>query len=397
MSHASDLVLIGSTLLLALAAHAVGQKVHVPRVTLLLLLGALAGPDLLDLLPDNADQSFSLITQLTLAMVGFLLGERMSARDLRQGKEALIVSLAVTLLTAMAVILAVWAVTGNLPAALLLGGIATATAPAATLDVLREAGANGPLTRLVFQVVAIDDAWGAILFSVLLVAAGLLLGNGDLSGPTAMLHGLWEVAGSVLLGMVLGFPMAWLTGRLRPGEPMLLESAGFVFVAAGLASWFGLSYLLTCMTLGIVVANRARHHVRPFRSIEGISEPFLALFFFMAGYQLDWLALPTLGALGLAYVLARIGGRLAGGYLGGLLAGSAPETRQRIGACLMPQAGVALGLALVATERLPELGYILPLVIGATVVFELIGPPMTLLQLRKAGETGQGYQEEPDQ
>ncbi|HCL38713.1 MAG TPA: sodium:proton exchanger, partial [Marinobacter hydrocarbonoclasticus] len=267
MNHSSDLILIGSTLLLALAAHAVGQKVHVPRVTLLLLLGALAGPDLLDLLPDNADQSFSLITQLTLAMVGFLLGERMSARDLRQGKEALIVSLAVTLLTAVAVILAVWAVTGNLPAALLLGGIATATAPAATLDVLREAGANGPLTRLVFQVVAIDDAWGAILFSVLLVAAGLLLGNGDLSGPTAMLHGLWEVAGSVLLGMVLGFPMVWLTGRLRPGEPMLLESAGFVFVAAGLASWFGLSYLLTCMTLGIVVANRARHHVRPFRSI----------------------------------------------------------------------------------------------------------------------------------
>lgn len=204
MNHASDLILIGSTLLLALAAHAVGQKVHVPRVTLLLLLGALAGPDLLDLLPDNADQSFSLITQLTLAMVGFLLGERMSARDLRQGKEALIVSLAVTLLTAAAVILAVWAVTGNLPAALLLGGIATATAPAATLDVLREAGANGPLTRLVFQVVAIDDAWGAILFSVLLVAAGLLLGNGDLSGPTAMLHGLWEVAGSVLLGVPVG-------------------------------------------------------------------------------------------------------------------------------------------------------------------------------------------------
>jgi Kef-type K+ transport system membrane component KefB len=381
VNQASDLILIGTTLLLALAAHAVGQKVHVPRVTLLLLLGALAGPDLLDLLPDNADQSFSLITQLTLAMVGFLLGERMSARDLKQSKEAL----------------AVWAVTGNLPAALLLGGIATATAPAATLDVLREAGANGPLTRLVFQVVAIDDAWGAILFSLLLVAAGLLLGNSDLSGATAMLHGLWEVAGSVLLGLALGFPMAWLTGRLRPGEPMLLESAGFVFVAAGLASWLGLSYLLTCMALGIVVANRARHHVRPFRSIEGISEPFLALFFFMAGYQLDWLALPTLGALGLAYVLARIGGRLAGGYLGGLLAGSAPETRHRIGACLMPQAGVALGLALVATERLPELGYILPLVIGATVVFELIGPPLTLLQLRKAGETGQGYQEDPDE
>jgi len=80
-----------------------------------------------------------------------------------------------------------------------------------------------------------------------------------------------------------------------------------------------------------------------------------------------------------------------------VLAGSAPDTRSRIGACLMPQAGVALGLTLVATERLPELGYILPLVIGATVVFEIIGPPLTLIQLRKAGETGKGYQEDPDE
>lgn len=397
MNHANDLILIGATLLLALAAHAVGRKVHVPRVTLLLLLGALAGPDLLDLLPADASQSFHLITQLTLAMVGFLLGERMSARDLKQGKEALIVSLVVTFVTAAAVTFATWLATGNLAAALLLGGISTATAPAATLDVLRESGANGPLTRLVFQVVAIDDAWGAILFSILLVSAGLLIGNGNTHGPTAMLHGVMEVGGSVLLGIVLGLPMAWLTGRLRPGEPMLLESAGFVFVAAGLAGWLGLSYLLTCMTLGVVVANRARHHVRPFRSIDGISEPFLALFFFMAGYQLDWLALPTLGALGVAYVLARVAGRFAGGYLGSVLAGSAPDTRSRIGACLMPQAGVALGLALVATERLPELGYILPLVIGATVVFEIIGPPLTLIQLRKAGETGKGYQEDPDE
>ena len=397
MNHANDLILIGATLLLALAAHAVGRKVHVPRVTLLLLLGALAGPDLLDLLPADASQSFHLITQLTLAMVGFLLGERMSARDLKQGKEALIVSLVVTFVTAAAVTFATWLATGNLAAALLLGGISTATAPAATLDVLRESGANGPLTRLVFQVVAIDDAWGAILFSILLVSAGLLIGNGDTHGPTAMLHGVMEVGGSVLLGIVLGLPMAWLTGRLRPGEPMLLESAGFVFVAAGLAGWLGLSYLLSSMSLGVVVANLARHHVRPFRSIDGISEPFLALFFFMAGYQLDWLALPTLGALGVAYVLARVAGRFAGGYLGSVLAGSAPDTRSRIGACLMPQAGVALGLALVATERLPELGYILPLVIGATVVFEIIGPPLTLIQLRKAGETGKGYQEDPDE
>ncbi|GAA0845760.1 hypothetical protein GCM10009113_19420 [Marinobacter szutsaonensis] len=396
MQHATDLLLIGGTLLLALAAHGLGQKIHVPRVTLMLLVGAVSGPDMLALLPENSDKSFGFVTQLTLAMVGFLLGERMSVKNLNEGREALIVSLAVTLATAVVVAVVVWLLTGNIAAALLLGSIATATAPAATLDVLREAGARGPLTRLVYQVVAIDDAWGAILFSLALVTIGLLAGSAE-TGTTALLHGVTEVGGSIVLGLLLGFPMAWLTGRLRPGEPMLLESAGFVFVAAGLAGLFDLSYLLTCMTLGVVVANRARHHVRPFRSIEGISEPFLALFFFMAGYQLEWSALPTLGALGLAYVGARTIGRLLGGQVGGYLAGSDHHTRKRIGACLMPQAGVALGLALVATDRFPEMSYVLPLVIGATVIFELVGPPLTLIQLRRAGETGKGYEEEPDE
>ncbi|MCG2581791.1 MAG: cation:proton antiporter [Marinobacter sp.] len=395
MNHATDLLLIGGTMLLALTAHGLGQRIHIPRVTLLLLLGALAGPELFDLLPPDADAHFGFITQLTLAMVGFLLGERMSVKDLAEGRQALIVSLVVTLVTAIFVAGAVWLVTRNLPASLLLGAIATATAPAATLDVLREAGANGPLTRMIYQVVAIDDAWGAILFSVCLVSAELLLGNGG-TGLGSLGIGVVEVGGSLVLGIVLGLPMAWLTGRIKPGEPMLLESAGFVFVAAGLAGILGFSYLLTCMTLGIVVANRAHHHIRPFRSIEGVSEPFLALFFFMAGYQLEWSMLPTLGALGLAYVGARVAGRLAGGHIGGYLAGSPPHNRRRIGACLMPQAGIALGLALVATERLPELTYILPLVIGATVIFELVGPPLTLIQLRHAGETGKGYEAPAD-
>jgi Kef-type K+ transport system membrane component KefB len=147
--------------------------------------------------------------------------------------------------------------------------------------------------------------------------------------------------------------------------------------------------------LGVVVANRARHHIRPFRSIEGISEPFLALFFFVAGYKLEWEALPALGLVGLAYVAARITGRVVGGQLGGRLAHSTPEVQHRLGLCLMPQAGIALGLALVASDRLPDVDFLLPLVIAATVVFELIGPPLTLLQLRKAGETGYADKKKP--
>lgn len=383
-SYANDLLLIGGILLLALAAHAVGQRIHVPRVTLLLLLGALAGPEMLDLLPADASDGFGLVTNLALAMVGFLLGERMSVNELREGKTAISVSLTVTLATALLVFVAVWLVTENLPAALLLAGIAPATAPAATLDVIREAGAQGPLTRLVWQVVAIDDAWCAILFSLLLVSAEMVTGDaGALTGITA---GLGEVVSSILLGLALGFPMAWLTGRLRPGEPTLLEVAGFVFLAAGLASLWHLSYLLTCMTLGAVVANVAKHHLVPFRSIEGIADPFLAIFFFLAGYALEWSVLMTLGGVGCAYVIARLAGRVVGGWLGAWLANSDRRIRRHIGLCLMPQAGVALGLTLVAIDRIPDVDFILPLIIGATVIFELLGPALTLTQLRRAGE-----------
>ncbi|MBW4935120.1 cation:proton antiporter [Marinobacter sp. F4206] len=396
MSHALDLLLIGGIMLLALAAHTVGQRLHVPRVTLLLLLGAVAGPEMLDLIPTRVSESFPLVTELTLAMVGFLLGERISFRDLRRGREAIIVSLAVTIVTALVIFLTTWAVTQNLPASLLLAAIATATDPAATLDVMRETASRGPLTRLVGQVVAIDDAWGAILFSILLVVAELVSGNGVNLFETVG-YGIYEVLGAMVLGVLLGLPMAWMTGRLKPGEPMLLESAGFIFLAAGIAGVLEVSYLLTCMTLGITVANRAHHHIRPFRSIEGIVEPFLATFFFLAGFGLEWEILPTLGALGAVYILARIAGRILGGYTGGVLAGSSHTVRTRNGACLLPQAGVAMGLALVATQRMPEITFILPLIIGSTVVFELIGPPVTMYQFRRAGESGKGYEEEPEE
>jgi Kef-type K+ transport system membrane component KefB len=389
MPETHHLIWIGATLLAAVAALGLAQRMHVPRVTLLLMLGALAGPEVLNFLPGGAVGSFDLITNIALAIVGFLLGERMSFKDLGQARESLIISLLVTLVTAAVVTAVVWWATGSWEAALLLGAISTATDPAASMDVVRESKAEGPLSRLVYQVVAIDDAWCALLFSSIIVLLSWLSGSSE-SGWFALSHGLIEVFGSIALGLALGLPMAWLTGRLQPGEPMLLESIGFVLLAAGLADLFDLSYLLTCMTLGVTVANTARHHIRPFRSIQGIAFPFLALFFFMAGYQLEWSTLPTLGALGLAYVAARVAGRLLGGYVGGWMAGSTAVNRKRIGACMMPQAGVAIGLTLVAVERFPELSYLLPLVVATTVLFELLGPPLTLHQLKRARETNHG-------
>lgn len=379
-------MLIGCILLGAWAAHAFGRRLHVPRVTLLLLIGIVVGPSALDVVPDVAETAFPLITHLALAMVGFLLGERLAFRSIRrEGHEALVISVGVSLVTAVSVFAATWIATGNLVLALILAGVAPATAPAATVDVVRESRAKGPLSDTVLRVVALDDAWCVLLFTALLVVAEGLTGQGT---PFDDLRSaLWEVGGAVALGAGMGIPMAWLTGRLKPGEPTLPEAAGFVFLTAGIALFAGFSYLLSSMVVGATVANLARHHTRPFRAIEGIADPFLAIFFFLAGYEFDLLSLPAVGLLGLVYIGARLLGRVVGGYWSARACAASPDLARRIGWCLMPQAGVAVGLVLLAVERLPDTrAILLPLVIATTVVFEVIGPLAALRQLRAAGE-----------
>lgn len=383
---ASTLVLIGSILLAAYAAHGLGRRVHVPRVTLLLLIGVLVGPAGFGVVPDVAEAAFPLITNLALAMVGFLLGERLALREMRkEGRVALVVSIGVTFTTAALVFAAVWAATRNIALSLILAGIAPATAPAATVDVVRESKAQGSLSSAVLRVVALDDAWCLILFTVLLVTAEGIAGQATVVGEVGA--AAWEIGGALILGAAMGVPMAWLTGRVKRGEPTLLEASGFVFMAAGLAQLAGFSYLMTCMVLGATVANLARHHSRPFRAISGIADPFLSIFFFLAGYEFEISALSAVGLLGLAYIGARVLGRVLGGYWSARASDAEAGLARRIGWCLLPQAGVAVGLGLLAVERLPETRtVVLPLVIATTVVFELLGPVVTLRQLRAAGE-----------
>lgn len=190
-----------------------------------------------------------------------------------------------------------------------------------------------------------------------------------------------------MVGLLMGLPMAWLTGRIKRGEPSILEAMGFVLICGGLALYLNVSYLLACIVLGATVARFAKHHTRPFRDIEGASEPFMVMFFLLAGYKCDPVVLQALGILSIVYMLARSLGLIVGGALGARVANAPGEVRLRIGWCLLPQAGVALGLALLACERVPALtDTVLPLIIGTTVVFEICGPIITRRQLRKSGE-----------
>ncbi len=380
------LIAFGIVFLAGLALDAVGRRMHVPRVTLLILLGALVGPPGLDLLPDQFTASNQILAPTALTMVAFLLGGTLERSALgRHGQEILVISVTVVVLGAAVVAGGLMLIGLPIGFALLLGAIATATDPAAVQDVIRQTGARGPFAERLLGIVAIDDAWGLLVFSAALTAAAAVAGVAE--AENALLAGLWESGGAIALGLAIGLPGAYLTGRIKPGEPTLIEALGIVFLTAGLAQALEVSYLLAGIVAGTTIVNLARHHDQPFHEIERIEWPFVLLFFVLAGASFELDLMLEAGFACLVYIVLRAAARLLGGWASGPLAGLSGRDSGLMGVALMPQAGVAIGMALIVVERLPEIGgQVLAIAVASTIVFEIFGPFLTQFALARAGE-----------
>jgi Kef-type K+ transport system membrane component KefB len=378
MSEAIILLTLGGLFLLGLAADIAGRHSPLPRVTLLLLAGVVVGPAGFGILGSEfvADW-FPTLTNIALAMIGFLLGQKLTLSELRgRGQTVLSMAGGKIIGAALAVSATLIAMGVDIRIALLLAGIATATDPIATYEVVREIRARGEFSDTLLSVVAIDDAWALLLFTLLLAVASTL--GAEPHAMAALASGLIEIGASVLLGLGLGIPMAYLTGRVHPGEPTQAEAVGLVLLCSGAAIWFGVSPILAAMVMGSAVANLASHHNRPFEAIEGIEWPFMMLFFILAGASLQVEALAAVGWIGGAYVVARAFGTYAGIHIAGRLIGADDALNRWLGLTLFPQAGVALGTALVASQRFPELAdTLLTVVLASTVLLELLGPVIT--------------------
>jgi Kef-type K+ transport system membrane component KefB len=381
---AQILLTLGGILLLGLATDVLGQRTFLPRVTLMLLFGILIGPGMLDLIPLVVTDRFELIASMALLMVGFLLGSRLTRDNLRRsGREIIAISVTAVFCTALVVFLGLITVGVPMNIAILLGCIASATAPAATVDIVMESGYKGRFADLLLAVVALDDAWGLIIFSMGLALVAAQVGIDGNSSP--LLMALKDIGGAAILGLLIGLPAAYMTGRIRQGQPMLVEALGLVFVCGGLAVWLDVSFLIASMVMGAVVANLATHHEYPFHAIEDIEWPFMVIFFVLAGASLEFGTLKDIGLIGSVYIVCRITGKVLGAGLGGRCSRARRVTRRWVGVAMLPQAGAAMGMALVATSLLPEYRQIvLSVVISTTVFFELIGPPFTRLALRRA-------------
>lgn len=374
---------LGALFLAGLAADTLGRRTKLPRVTLLLACGVVVGRSGFDLLPAEVQGWYELLTVLALTMVAFLLGGVFRRGTLTQyGREILVISLCIVGGTVAVVAGGLWLLGLPLAPALMLGAIAAATDPAAVEDVVHQSGRKGGFPDKLKGIVAVDDAWGIIVFSVMLAVAAGIAGEG---GSAALGHAVRELGGGIALGVAMGLPAAYLTGRLRKGEPMQSEALGVVFLIAGFAEWFEVSFLVAGMVAGAVVVNFARHHERAFHEIEHIRWPFMLLFFLLAGASLQAGRFVELGVIGVGYVVLRVIGRIAGSWIGAGLGGAPAAERPWFGVGLLPQAGVAVGMALVAAEHFPDYsGVILTLTIGTTVAFELVGPPLTQWALNRA-------------
>ena len=382
------LITFGGLFIVGLAADLIGRHTSLPRVTLLIMTGVLIGPSVLDWLPDFTQLWFPILTDIALAMIGFLLGQNLTKNKLSSmGKPIIGISLSVMLMTALFMFIGLISLGAPLELALILAAIAPATAPAPVVDVTQQMNAKGPFTDTLLGIVAVDDAWGMLLFSILLVVASIAAGNGD--AMQTFYAGVWEISGALLLGLVIGFPMAYLTSHIYPGKSSQAEVLGLVLLCAGLAEWLQVSYILSAMMMGTIVANFTRHHRhRAFEEIETLEWPLLILFFLLAGASLQLNALFEVSLLGLGYILFRIAGRVAGSYLGAKWAKCSGQQYHLMGLAMLPHAGIPIGMALLAIHHFPEYqSTILAVILGSTIIFELIGPSLTRIMLIRSGET----------
>jgi Kef-type K+ transport system membrane component KefB len=383
---ATILITLGGLFMLGLVTDLLGRHTPLPRVTLLLLFGFIIGPSGVGLLPDIEPRIFHLVSDIALVMIGFLIGGTLTRSSLRRhGRRVLIVSAAMVAITVLIVSVGLLLLGVPVAVAVLLAGIAPATDPAATVDVVHETRAKGPFATTLVGIVAVDDAWGLLAFTLMLAAVHVWSGQG--AAAEIVLASLWELGGAVLLGVALGVPMAFVSGRISKGEPLQAEALGMVLLCGGLGLWLDVSFVLAAMAMGVVVTNLARHHKRPFHAIEGIEWPFLVLFFVLAGASLDLEAVWLAGSGLIGYLALRVLGRICGAWVGGALCGDDARQRWWMGLSMLPQAGVALGMALVAAQRVPDFGdVIIPVVVAATIIFEIIGPVFTRLALHRVGE-----------
>ena len=404
------LLSLSIALLAGLMLSRVAKLFELPAVTAYLVAGILVGPYALGALGvpglgftsmENLG-SFSIISDVALGFIAFSIGNEFRLSQLKKiGRQATIIGILQAVITTVIVDIVLIAVHFLIPdkfpleAAIVLGAIAAATAPAATLMVVRQYKAKGPLTDILLPVVALDDAVGLVIFAISFGVARAL-GHGSVSILSVVLEPIIEVVLSLLLGLVMGLLFTFFERFFHSRSKRLSMSICFVFLTIALSMLkfeiggihIAFSSLLVCMMLGTVFCNYCDFSEELMERVDRWTAPLFVLFFVLSGAELELSVFADIAIVlvGIVYILSRSAGKYSGAYISAKMSGCDEKITKYLGVTLLPQAGVALGMA-IKSEALGDVGVIIAnITLFAVLIYELVGPMLTKIALLKAGD-----------
>lgn len=385
------------------------KRINLPAVTAYLVAGLLLGPFCVGALKvpglgfNSLEQveSLSIITQTALGFIAFTIGNEFRLSQLKAtGAKAITIGILQAVITTVVVDIALLVLhlcapsIISVPCAITLGAIASATAPAATLMVVRQYKADGPMTRLLLLVVAIDDAVGLVLFSASFGIA-TALSSGQVSVLAVVVEPIVEIILSLALGSIMGWLLNWVEQFFHSRSKRMTISVAFVLLTVGMSMLefevagihCGFSLLLVCMMTGTIFCNICPTSEELMSRVDGWVMPLNILFFVISGAELNLevLAHPVTILVGVIYILSRSAGKYFGSAVSCQMTRQSKPITEHLGITLLPQAGVALGMALTAAT-LPDGVLARNVVLFAVLVYELVGPNLTKRSLLAVGE-----------
>ncbi|MFH1458065.1 MAG: cation:proton antiporter [Candidatus Omnitrophota bacterium] len=405
--HLNILFLLGLALFGGTIGGRIFQKLRIPQVVGYMAIGILIGESGFKIVNHDIVKTLQPFSYFALGLIGFMIGGELKKDVLAKYGKQFIYILLFEGLAAFIFVSVLVGLIGTLffkdwrmgwSLGLLLGAISSATAPAATTEVLREYKTRGPLTRTVLGIVAMDDGLALLLFAVAFSIAGSLSGNSAQNSLRTFIHPLYEIGISIIIGILSGLVLNYFLKKYSEKERILVFSLGAVLLVCGFALAINADMLLAVMTLGAITANvTPQKSQETFRLLAGFTPPIYILFFVLVGAELNisYMTLPIM-LLVLVYLFGRSAGKMFGATLGARIAGAQDSVRKYLPLCLFSQAGVAIGLSILASHNFPGvIGNTIVIIITATVfVLELMGPPFVKLAVTRAGEVGMNITEE---
>lgn len=383
-------IAIGLLLIGGLIGGKIINTIKLPAVTGYILIGIILGLSFLNLISQPMTKELEFIKVAGLSVVALIIGGDLKFSKLKSLGMGVIIITIVQVLWAFALVTLTTALLFDyaLSTAMILGAISSATAPAATITVLHEYKAHGPLTDMLVAIVALDDAVCLILFSLTTAIVGLMTGASHSFHFLHLIEPLWEIFGSVLIGAVLGFISIFFLKWVKNKHEIVVMILGAAFLMSPFAMHMNLSPLLANMTFGFILSNFSQKSLL-FHHFEDIEFPIFIAFFTLAGTELNIKLLATEWAGVLVYIIARGIGKIIGVYSGGCIAKTDKKIKKYLGFAMLPQAGVAIALVLQTSVYFPQIApLITSLVLGSVAINEIIGPIGTKYAITKAGEVG---------